>query len=68
MLEENSLRFNYIDMAINSLGLNYPKGYNLNYLSSFAEFNEIFGKDAQKILREAIYLAQQAGEEIEIID
>ena len=68
MLEDDSLRSNYIDMAINSLGLNYSKGSKLDYLSSFAEFNEIFGKDAQKVLREAIYLAQQAGEEIEIID
>ena len=58
----------YIDMAIDSLGLNYPKGYGFDYLSSFAKFNKIFGKDAQKILREAIYLAQQSGEEIEIID
>jgi hypothetical protein len=55
-------------MAIDSLGLNYPKGYGFDYLSSFAKFNEVFGKDAQKVLREAIYLAQQAGEEIEIID
>lgn len=68
ILKEGSLRTSYIDMAINSLGLNYPKGYGFDYLSSFAKFNEVFGKDAQKVLREAIYLAQQAGEEVEIID
>jgi hypothetical protein len=45
-LEEGSLRTSYIDMAIDSLGLNYPKGYGFDYLSSFAKFNEIFGKDA----------------------
>ena len=68
ILEEGSLRTSYVDMAIDSLGLNYPKGYGFDYLSSFARFNEVFGKDAQKVLREAIYLAQRAGEEIEIID
>lgn len=68
LLKQGSLRTSYIDMAIDSLGLNYPKGYGFDYLSSFAKFNEVFGKDAQKVLREAIYLAQQDGEEIEIID
>lgn len=68
LLKQGSLRTSYIDMAIDSLGLDYPKGYGFDYLSSFSKFNEIFGKDAQRILREAVYLAQQAGEEIEIID
>lgn len=62
----------YLDKALTSLG--YPVGLKLDYLSSFKYFNASVinpqtGKsDALKVLREAIYLAQQAGEEIEIID
>lgn len=56
----------YLDKAALSFG--YPVGLRFDYLSSFNDINITFGKDAQKVLREAIYLAQQAGEEIEIID
>ena len=62
----------YLDKAALSFG--YPSGLRFDYLSSFKYFNASVinpktGKnDALKVLREAIYLAQQAGEEIEIID
>ena len=56
----------YLDQALLSFG--YPSGLKLDYLSSFSEFNNAVGNNALKVLREAIYLAQQAGENIEIID
>ena len=68
----DSQGLSYLDKAALSLG--YQSGLRFDYLSSFNDINVAFTDPntkkcyAQKVLREAIYLAQQAGEEIEIID
>ena len=68
----DSQGLSYLDKAALSFG--YQSGLRFDYLSSFNDINTAFTDpntkkcSAQKVLREAIYLAQQAGEEIEIID
>lgn len=39
-----------------------------NYDSNFQEANQAYGNNAAKVLHQAIYNAQEAGEEVEIID
>jgi hypothetical protein len=45
-----------------------PKGIHFDYLSNFENANLNFKDKAYSIFREAIYLAQEAGEKVEFID